>query len=205
MNDNENDVERFFNHDSKHDDPQEAKSAKPKKTKKRKPEGGDVSGEQQESDNSLKRKARFYCSCPEQWRAVSRYTPQKMSEFVAEKEFQQNKDLSTTVFNGIHKGMAGLLDMVSNGEGHVEEQILADVTLRQSIEEEGASLIFLIQNKVRIIVLSVLDVYHGKRIQRKLRGPGPTIEEEVPSSNFEPGQQAPEEVNQTPEAGVNYR
>ena len=50
------------------------------------------------ADHELKRKARFYCTCPQQWKSVSRYNPNRLAEFREEMEFMKNKQLHDSIF-----------------------------------------------------------------------------------------------------------
>lgn len=188
---NENDVERFFATEHKHEEEnqqqQQQQQQKPSKKRKQKhPKPADDKENQQkqkaEAEQDLRKRARFYCTCPQQWKAVSHYNEKRLEEFISEKVFEQNQALAQTVFDGAHKILAGVLDKISQGGGFVEEQILADVTLRQSIEQEGADFVFLIQNKARILFLTLLDTVNGKRTQHKLaaagRGGGVVVEQQ---------------------------
>ena len=51
-----------------------------------------------ENQTDLKKRARLYCKCPEQWRAVSRYNPKRLEEFCMEQEFMNQKELYDSIF-----------------------------------------------------------------------------------------------------------
>ncbi len=63
----------------------------------------------------------------------------------------------------IHKVLAVVCDTNTAGGDHVEEQIMSDITLRQSIEQEGGNFIQFLTNRHKI----VSDVC--RHIQRKAK------------------------------------
>ena len=65
--------------------------------------------------------------------------------------------------------LALTLDKFSQGDGYVQETILADVSLRESVEQEGKDFLFFITNKWRILILCALDVVNAKATQRRLQ------------------------------------
>lgn len=91
--------------------------------------------------------------------------------------------------------MAFVLDKLSAADGFVKQQVLADLSLRAALEQEGSLFVSLLQNKLKIIALSVIDTVHGKAAQRRLApepredggGGGPSggihIEEEEQSAS----------------------
>lgn len=169
------DIEQFFAHDSKHDNEKTQVVTKAKKhRKKRKADdsSGDSAEQQQQQQQqaekeaeTLRKRARFYVKSPEQWRVVSKYAPKRLEEFVQEKDFENKKEFQNSVMDGFHHIMATVIDKVSQADGHVREQILADVSLRKAIEEEGAEFVQYFSNKVKIAVLSFFDIANGKREQ----------------------------------------
>lgn len=195
-------IDEFYR-DSKHSEEAEVVTAKKaKKTKKRKPDsdGAEPAAEQKETEeDTLRKKARFYTKSAEQWKVVSRYAPKRLEEFVQEKEFENKKEFQTSIMGGCHQVLATVVDKLAKGEGHVREHILADVSLRKAIEEEGADFVQYFSNKVKIAVLSILDVANGKR-EQYANGPrrhseesgGARIEEE-PINDSDQGRNQEEE------------
>lgn len=163
-------IDEFYR-DSKHSEEAEVVTTKKaKKTKKRKPDNDGAepaaAAEQKETEeDTLRKKARFYVKSPEQWRVVCKYAPKRLEEFVQEKEFENKKEFQSSVLDGFHQIMACGIDKITGGEGHVREHILADISLRKALEEEGAEFVQYFSNKVKIAVLSVLDIANGKRQQ----------------------------------------
>lgn len=217
--DADQDVEEFFGHDQKHQEDQEAQVAQPKSSKKRKHKAdkatnADAKAEkvkaQHEEDQELRKRARFLCASPEQYRIVAKYGTQKLKEWVQDKEFEQKKALAQTVFDAVHRILAVGLDKITQGDGFVESQILADLTLRQSIEEEGIEYLSLLQNKVRILVLSFVDTVNAKRIQWQAEGVGGggrggcSIVEETSQSGDSSTSQAPQEAEDGEDLEGNY-
>ena len=192
------DIEQFFSH-TKHDDNETQTVVAKAKKQHKKRKAGDQSGESEQQqqakkeaeEDTLRKRARFYVKSPEQWRVVSKYAPKRLEEFVQEKDFENKKEFQKSVMDGFHKVMATVIDTVAKGDGHVREQILADVSLRKAIEEEGADFVHYFSNKVKIVVLSIFDIVNGKREQSANgdREDSVTIEEEeeAPSSSSDKG------------------
>jgi hypothetical protein len=127
--------------------------------------------------DDLKNRARFYCKSPDQWLIVKKYNRDRLDQFVSEHDFNALKDLHESLFGFIHKVLAVVCDKISAGGGHVQEQILSDVTLRQSIEQEGGSFIQFLTNRYKIVALTCVDTFNGKQKEISLR-PQILIEEE---------------------------
>ncbi len=51
------------------------------------------------------------------------------------------KNLYEPLFSFIHKLFAVVCDKITAGEGHVQGQIMSDIPLRQSIQQEGGNFI----------------------------------------------------------------
>lgn len=115
--------------------------------------------------DELRKKARLYCSCAQQWRSVSRYSSQRMTEFVEEREFDQQKELYTSVFGFLHQLWALTMDKIAMGNGHVATEIENDVSLRQAIEVEGAKYIQFLTHRWRLVALTSVDIFNGKKHQ----------------------------------------
>ena len=126
--------------------------------------------EKQPIDDDLRNKARFYCTCPEQWRSVSRYSADRLAVFVQENEFQEQQHLQNQVFDFVQRGLAYLADKFSGGGGYVQEQIENDQSLRSAIVAEGGNFVSLLNNKVKLFSLMAVDTMTGKMNQR-LREP----------------------------------
>ena len=120
-----------------------------------------------EERNDLRKKARFFCQSPEQWRSVSKYNIVRLKDFIESKEYDQNNKMTTSVFDFIHSTLGIMLDKISQGDGYVEDKIRNDMLLRESIEFEGAEFVRYMNSKMRVIALSLIDTYNGKRQQQK--------------------------------------
>ncbi len=90
--------------------------------KKRKAEAKPV------ADDETRKKAQFYCTCPEQWRSVSRYNKERLEQFVQENEFRQQQALQMQVFDFAQKAIAFLADKLSAGNGYVQREIENDAS-----------------------------------------------------------------------------
>ena len=130
-----------------------------------------------EEEPELTKKARFYCKSPEQWKVVSKYRPERLQEFVFEQEFNSQKDLHNSVFTFLHQLVAIVLDTVSKGDGHVQAEIMSDLSLRESLEQEGSQFLTYLTNRARIAALIGIDTFNGKRKEIASRPPPMHIEE----------------------------
>ena len=129
-----------------------------KKKRKRDVVGDDVT--------TLKQKARLYCTCPQQWKSVSRYSQKRMEEFVNEKEFSRQQEIYTSVFGFAHQLWALAADTIARGNGHVQRELESDMSLRQSIEAEGTQFVQFLSNRWRMLALTGVDIFNGKKNQR---------------------------------------
>ena len=132
-------------------------------TKKRKLEKSPV-------DDDLRKRAQLYSTCPEQWRSVSRYSKEKLAQFVEENQFREQQQLQNTVFSFVQRALASGLDMISRGNGFVREQVENDQSLHTAIAAEGVNFIALLNNKVKLLALLSADVMTGK-LNQQLKSP----------------------------------
>ena len=121
--------------------------------------------------DELRKKARLYCTCAQQWRSVSRYSSQRLTEFVEEREFDNQRELYTSIFGFVHQLWALTMDTISCGDGHVKSEIEADLSLRQAIEVEGAAYIQFLTQKWKLLALTSVDVFNGKKQQLLIEPP----------------------------------
>lgn len=161
------DVEQFFpkrtkkaEEDLSHTHGGEPKRTEATKSQKRKKEDED-------DIEDLRHKARAYCTSPAEYRRVTKLPRSKLEDFIEEKTWEAAQKVADTFILGLHQGLAQLLDSVAKGGGFVEQEIIMDMALRESLQEEAKSIYFLLSNKIKILTLSFLDTLHGKRNQRK--------------------------------------
>jgi hypothetical protein len=62
--------------------------------------------------------------------------------------------------------IAMLMDTLSKGNGFVQSEIENDQTLRQSLELEGAVFVNFLTNRWKILTLTAVDTFNGKKLQR---------------------------------------
>jgi hypothetical protein len=129
--------------------------------------------EKEENLDELRAIAKSFCSCPEQWKSVSRYKKERLREFVDAKQFERDQAMRETVFSSLHKLYAFGLDFFSRGGGYVREQVENDLSLRDALEQECGSLLKYLTNKSKIAFLTSTDVLQGKVVQKQSE---PTIE-----------------------------
>ena len=123
--------------------------------------------EKEEDLTELRAIAKSFCSCPEQWKSVSRYKKDRLQEFVDAKQFERDQAMRETVFSSLHKLYAFGLDFFSRGGGYVREQVENDLSLRDALEQECASLLKYLTNKSKIAFLTTTDVVQGKVVQKQ--------------------------------------
>jgi hypothetical protein len=148
----------------------------PKKKKSRaKPyaKGGD------QELRDMRAKAKAMCNSYEQYRSISRYKKDRLSDWLEQKQFDSDAQLRESVFTFAHKVYSTAVDFLTKGGGHVKDRLSNDLTLRTAIEDEGRDLVKWLSNKSKIAFLTASDTYEGKMEQReksKLEAPV-TIEE----------------------------
>ena len=162
------DIEQFFDNSTTTPEPQPVTASA--RTKKRKKPTND-------ENHTLKKRARFFCKCPEQWRSVSRYSQQRMEQFVQEQEFMNDQAMYDSIFGFAHRVIALAMDTISRGDGYVRDEIEADVSLRQAIESEGSAFVQFLSNRFKIVALTTVDVFNGKRKEIENRPTATLVEE----------------------------
>jgi hypothetical protein len=113
----------------------------------------------------MRKKAEAMCSCWEQAKIVRRYKKERLKEFIEQKEFDSAAALRESVFTFAHKAYATAIDFLTKGDGHVADSLGSDLTLRTAIEDEGHEWIKYLNNKSKIVFLTVSDTYEGKMEQ----------------------------------------
>ena len=207
----DDDLEQFFSHDTKHDDNEAqtvvAKAKKPRQSKKRKQQDDNPADDAKATDakeakakeeDTTRKRARYFCSNPEQWRCVSRYNVQKMQDWVQDQEFAQQKKDQASILDGAVFCLGSILDTVTAAEGHVKNQILADESLKQAIREEGSEWVNFLNRKIKAAILIAVDVFYGKSDQLRAKPRRESChvdeddeEEQAPSGSDVATEQAP--------------
>ena len=118
-----------------------------------------------ETGEILKQKARLFAKTPEQWRSVSKYSAVRLKEYVEEHEHRQQQHLYETVFDFSHKILGLMLDKISKGDGYVQREIEADITIRQCIEMELQNWVQFLSNRYKAVACLGIDVVNGKKRQ----------------------------------------
>ena len=132
------------------------------------PAGGEIKTKKRKlvtSDDELRQKARLICKCPQQWKSVSKYSTARLSEFVSEHEFAQQNNLHESLFGFVHDMWALCVDKMARGDGFVRNQIKNDLSLRAAFETEGQNFVQFLTNRYKIIALTAIDGFNGKKQQ----------------------------------------
>jgi hypothetical protein len=135
----------------------------PPTKKKRKP----ISSSDPELEEMRKR-AKSYCTCFEQYNSIRRYSKKRLADWLEQKEFDIDNSLKNSVFSFVTEAYGFVLDKVLKADGHVAEQVKNDLSLRQALEDEGRYLLQYLSNKSKVLVLTGVDVFHGKAKQRAI-------------------------------------
>ena len=118
-----------------------------------------------DGDDILRQKARLFAKTPEAWRSVSKYSATRLREYVEEHEHQQQQHLYETIFDFTHKILGVMLDKISKGDGYVQREIEADITIRQCIEMELQNWVQFLSNRYKAVACLGIDVVNGKKRQ----------------------------------------
>ena len=128
----------------------------------------------EDDKDELREKAKILCRDPNEFSEVNKMSAKQLKNFCDQKEFKQSAALRSCVFDGIHKMYAFVADFLTKGEGYVQQEMLADQSLRESIEQEAIPLFKFLNNKVKIALLTGNNVVQGKI---KQKAEAPVIEE----------------------------
>jgi hypothetical protein len=113
----------------------------------------------------LKARARLFCKSPEQWRSVSKKSHDALKVWLEDQEFNQQTCLHQSIFSFAHQLYSLVVDKITLGNEHVRIELENDLTLRHAIEVEGQQFASLMNNKMKIITLTLVDIFNGKKNQ----------------------------------------
>jgi len=128
----------------------------------------------EEDKDDVKEKAKSLCRDAEEWSSVCKMSTKQLQSYIDKREFENNANLRSSVFDGVHRAYAFIADKLSAGDGYVQEKMLQDMSLRDSIENETLPLFKYLNNRIKIAVLSANNVVQGKI---KQKAETPVIEE----------------------------
>ncbi len=132
----------------------------------------DYEQEEDEAQKLLER-ARFYCQTAEEWRVISQLSPAAVERFVEAKAFEGSQKVAQSVVKIAHYALAQFMDQLSRGNGFVAAEISSDMSLAESLHLELATFAQYLNNRIKILALVGVDVFHGKKRQRRLGGQPP--------------------------------
>ena len=128
----------------------------------------------EEDKDDIKAKAKILCRDAEEWSSVCKMSTKQLQNYIDKREFENNANLRSSVFDGVHRAYAFIADKLSAGGGYVHQQMILDMSLRESIENEALPLFKYLNNRIKIAVLSANNVVQGKI---KQKAETPVIEE----------------------------
>ena len=115
----------------------------------------------------MRAQAKSLCNSYEQYRSVSRYKKERLRDWLEQKQFDSDAVLRESVFSFAHKAYAYAVDFMTKGNGHVKDRLSNDLTLRTAIEDEGRDMVKWLNNKSKIVFLTMNDTFEGKMEQKK--------------------------------------
>ena len=171
------DMTAFLASDSTSEVPVVATGKASKKNKKKRSSPYSKPGDEEMAD--MRKRAKSMCNSYEQYRSISKYTKDRLKDWLQQKDFDSDAQLRESVFSFAHKAYAIAFDFITKGDGHVRERLESDLSLRTAIEDEGRDIVKWLSNKSKIAFLTASDTFEGKIEQRKQikLNPPPTIEE----------------------------
>ena len=110
--------------------------------------------------------AQSFCETPQEWSDVQKMNNRKLDAFINDKKFQSNLNLRQTFVDGLHKLYSIIFDKLTRGDNHVAEQLMQDISLKKSIESEVIPFIGMLDNKLKLAMLTATGVVAGKMKQR---------------------------------------
>jgi hypothetical protein len=114
-------------------------------------------------ETDTRQKARSLCKSADQWKIVSKYSEQRLYEFISEKQFDAEHGLHDTVFNFAHRLWALSVDKIAGGHGHIQNELINDLSLREAIQAEGIHFVQYLTNRWKIAALTSVDLFNGKQ------------------------------------------
>lgn len=115
--------------------------------------------------------ARYLSSGLEEWASLATLDSAALRAFCTKKSYENHQKTAGCVVQAIHHVFSETLDKLVKGEGYVSQELRNDISLAEAIHQEGVQFFFhLLNNKLRIGVLTLVDVINGKKRQRALAG-----------------------------------
>lgn len=155
---------------------------KPKKSKKRKI-SDETDNARDNAREKLRTEAQYHCKTTDEWSKINKLSDAKIKEFIDEKNFISQQTLHNNIFGFTQQMLGTILDKICKGDNHIYNEIVNDISLRQSIQEEGSHFISYLTNRYRLLALSVIDVYHGKMKEIQSRPISNPVEPEKENGN----------------------
>ena len=143
----------------------------PKKKKQKK-----VPAEDNVEFQLLRDKAKAMCSCPEEWKYVSKKKINVLREWIIEHEFIRDKQTQSSISAGAAGVFTGILDWSMGGKGHVSSELMENQAWRDSFDEEVSGWTKFLSNKARLAVLTSTGCVNGKQSQLLL---SPGVPDEI--------------------------
>lgn len=124
--------------------------------------------EQPTSREQLLAKARVFCASADEWIAIRDLNSPQLEAYLEQKAYENHAKISRGLVQVIHSSLAEVMDQLSRANGHVKQEIRCDLTLAEALHSELANILYLINNRIKIIALLAVDTWNGKQKQRRL-------------------------------------
>lgn len=128
----------------------------------------DRAEQQPTSREQLLAKARVFCASADEWIAVRDLNSPQLEAYLEQKAYENHAKISRGLVQVIHSSLAEVMDQLSRANGHVKQEIRCDLTLAEALHSELANILYLINNRIKIIALLAVDTWNGKQKQRRL-------------------------------------
>ena len=145
----------------------------------------------------LRQQAKAMCTCPEEWRLISKYKHNRLKEWITEREFLRDKETQQSITTGAASVFCNMLDWSIKAKGHVADELMQNQGWRTSFDEEVSGWSRLLSNKMRLAVMTSTGVVNGKQAQLKL---SPDID--VPEETITIESEINGEILEDPDADV---
>jgi hypothetical protein len=142
---------------------------KPKKSRKRKADapGTPAATPSDPGIKELRDRAKPFCKTISDWRLVSHYSKPMLQQFIDDQEWISTSENYEQVGTMMTNAYGFILDKLAKGDGHIENEIKNDVSLRHAIHKELVDMLKTITNRFQIALFSFVDVLNGKKKQNQ--------------------------------------
>ena len=118
-----------------------------------------------ESLNTFRKRLKNLCKDLDQWQSLRKMTREELQNFEDIALWSNDMQTKKAMVNSVVTIMGGIFDSILNGKGHISQEFKDDLSLYAALEEEMSDVLKLCSNKIKILILTMSDIYHGKQKQ----------------------------------------